>query len=177
MSLLNRFNNETHDGLVLLCADPARGIWSNQVATKVALRAIRTAGTLSTCASAHTLLTVALVNALRCIARKDAQKLTWNLPRTVTKPRLLVISNDNTFLDALSDFNLEAERCVRLKAGQNFADLLRSQIVRFDLTYQTETENIANLVLSDWAGKHVIAPTLLSGFPKSLLPSAISFTV
>lgn len=175
MSMINQFDPSTHDGIVILAADHRRGIYTSQVATKAALKAVRTAGTLPTAASAHTLLSVALCNALRNVSKSQCLKMTVTRP-TGSLPRILVVSDDMTYLDALVAFR-DGIAGPRLKAGKNFHDLIRSQLSRFDLTFKTDVDNIANSMVRDWATKHIIAPALLSGFPTALLPSAISFAV
>jgi hypothetical protein len=172
-----RFDPATEEGLVILACDPKRGIYASQTTTKTALKAIRQAGTLPTTASAHTLLTVALVNALRMVTRKDVAKMSYGLPHGVRKPRLVIISNDPTFLDAVGDFVSKSDNRAVLRAGRNFKDLLGMQLRKFDMTYRTEQENVSALVLGDWAHKAIISPVLLEGVLQSLQPSAVSFTV
>jgi hypothetical protein len=168
-------NFETHDGSVTLAFDRRKGIWAYSLFTKTA-RAIRTAGQISTEASAHTLQAIALTAALRSITRAQANRLAQFAK--LKKPRLVITSLDRDFLEALQA-KMRNDKDVMavnpLRASKQFLTVLAQQLSRFDLTFETpEDGDVLNSVLQNWAVNHLVDKKLVKNLPPALSPSLIS---
>jgi hypothetical protein len=168
-------NFETHDGSVTLAFDRRKGIWAYSLFTKTA-RAIRTAGQISTEASAHTLQSLALTVALRSITRGQANRLAQFAK--LKKPRLLVTCLDEDFLEAL-EAKMRNDKDVMavnpLRTGKQFLTVLAQQLARFQLTFEPpEDGDMSNLVLHNWAANHLVDKKLIDNLPPALSPSLIS---
>ena len=167
-----------YEGSVLLTSNRHIGIWAAAHFTRGS-KSTRQAGQLPTTASAHSLELVALASSLRSITNGQAAKLMQDAPRGVTKPRILVVTADPTFADALlaKMKNDTATLATKpLKAGRNFLFEAARQLARFDLTFETslETDDKSILALKHWAQLNVHSPKAIRGIPASLVPSAVS---
>ena len=173
-----RFDTTTQEGLILLASDRRKGIWVSQSIFKKC-NTVRQGGQLPTSASAHTLELVALCTALRSVTKSQACFLTQNAPCTVTKPRLLIVSADPTFADALRAMMTRDAVTLAtspIKAGRNFLSMAAHQLARFEVTLQTDTtqDDKSILVLRSWADQHIFSPTMMANIPPSLCPTAVS---
>jgi hypothetical protein len=161
-----RFNEATHDGMILLASDRRKGLWSSQSIFKSS-KTIRQGGQLPTTASAHTLELVALATALRWVTKAQASFLVEKAPSDVTKPRVLVVTADPTFADALrAMLTRDAQTLATkpLKVGRNFLAMAAQQLARFDVTFQTDATQVDKsiLTLRNWADQHVFAPKMIA---------------
>lgn len=170
-----RIDFQTHDVLVQVAGDKRKGIWASSVFAKNS-KPIRTAGSLPTTASAHTLLLVALINSLSNISRGQHTRLGKNVPRGIYKPRLVVVTMDASFADALTGLLQRAATAKPLRAGKQFLAIAVQQLARFDVTLQTVSDP-SELALLNWARKHLIEPKLIAGIPSSLSASVVSAVV
>ena len=172
-TLTERFDLTTHDGIVCISADAHKGIWASQTINKLQKKAFRAAGQLPAgAAHAHTLLTVALVNGLRAITKSQASKIIWNLPRGIDKPRIVVVSRHETFIEALQGV-MSNTPTKPLRAGRNFFDVLHAQLRRFDITTLYSPNSAHSLALQTWAADHIIDPKVIAKIPAALRPSAV----
>jgi hypothetical protein len=159
-----RFNEATHDGMILLASDRRKGIWASQSIFKLG-KTVRQGGQLPTAASAHSLELVALATALRWITKPQATFLVERAPSDVTKPRVLMVTADPTFADSLRAMMTRDAATLTtkpLKAGRNFLSMAAQQLARFDVTFQTGTapEDKSLQLLRWWAEEHVFAPRM-----------------
>jgi protoheme ferro-lyase len=173
-----RFNESTQDGMILLASDRRKGIWASQSNLKFA-KTVRQAGQLPTSASAHTLQLVALSTALRSCTKSQASFLVEKAQCNVTKPRILVVTADPTFADALRAMMTRDAATLTtkpLKAGRNFLSMAAQQLARFELTLQTDSKqnDKSIIVLRSWADQHVFSPTMMANMSPSLCPVAAS---
>lgn len=173
-----RFDVNTQDGMILLANDRRKGIWVSQSIFKKC-NTVRQGGQMPTSASAHTLELVALSTALRSVTKSQASFLTLNAPSTVTKPRVLVVTADLTFADALRAMMTRDAVTLAtkpLKAGRNFLSMAAYQLARFEVTLQTDItqDDKSILILRSWADQHIFAPTMVANIPPSLCPTAVS---
>jgi hypothetical protein len=162
-------NFETHDCHLVLACNDRRGLWAAQVQPRYA-RTVRTAGSMPTAASAHTLLTVALISSLRNITKAQEAKMA----RRGRKSRLLIRVLDSTFADALKA-KIKRQDGPRFRAGKNFLMALAQQLARFDIDWETVDQQSPDFnfleSMRHWAGS--MLPD-----PKSILaPSAVSILV
>jgi hypothetical protein len=149
---------------ILLSSDRRSGVWASETLTKGKTR-IRNAGQLPADASSHSLLVVALMAALRSISKRDATRLVEDADWVITKPRVLVVSRSADFGDALHG-KVNGQNGKLLRAGKQFMRELARQVVRFDLTFDTDEENKPILNLRKWAQTSVPDPeSVLSIFP------------
>lgn len=157
--------------------DKRKGLWASSTILKSS-KTVRQAGQLPTSASGHTLELVALASALRSISNSQVSFLMQNAPSSVTKPRLLIMSADKTFSDALRAMMTRDAVTLAakpLKAGRNFLSMVAREIGRFELTLQTdigEDQSIANL--SIWAHERILSPKTVGSIAQALRPTAIS---
>lgn len=162
-----------HDALITLSCDRRRGTWGVQTLVRGS-KTIRTAGQLPTTSTAHTLFAVALVAALGAITRSHAQRLVQTAAQPVAKPRVLVVTDDDAFREALTARDVPTRR--PLRAGRNFVDVLSWQLSRFDVTFSTPDDNSV-LALGNWMGQNLPSPKLIATAPPAFLPRAISRVV
>jgi len=168
-----------HESQVIVTADRRIGIWGSQTFSPVFGKSIRNAGQLPTEASAHTLLLVAVMNSLRGITRRQATKMADLAPRGVLLPRVQVLTNDDSFANALRGFQkVDSAAHKPLRAGRNIIDFARRQFTRFTLDVQVQnSEDRYVEALLDWAKNQVINPELIRRVPLSLRPSAVGTIV
>jgi hypothetical protein len=174
----NDFSFEKYEGSIYLGADHRKGLWANQIATRHR-RATRNGGQLPTASSSHTLHVWSLLNSLRDITKADAAKLIASPKGTViAKPRVLVTAMDPSFLDALQ-LRMQGQKSDTkpLRAGKNFLTELARQLVRFEITFQTDTANTTCYSLKNWLERALPDPKLLSTIPQSLMPSVTSAVI
>lgn len=170
-----RIDFQTHDILVQVAGDKRKGIWASSVFAKNS-KPIRTAGSLPTSASLHTLQLIALATSLRGISKGQHTRLGQNVPRGVYKPRLMAVTMDATFAEALKGLLQRDVTAKPLRAGKNFLNIARQQLARFDVTIQT-VDDPSELVLLNWARKNIVDPKLIAGIPPSLAASVVSAVV
>ena len=165
----------THDGLILLTANRHKGIWATETRLKSGRRT-RTAGQISTSASAHSLLVIGLTAALKSISGRDIRKISRYRER---KARLRVISNDATFSTALQALMKNDEAVIAnvpLRAGKQFLRMLAKQLARFDIELMTDLEDrsYSFQALKDWVQVHVRSPREQELLPAFMLPVVVS---
>jgi hypothetical protein len=107
----------THDILVTVAANPRIGVWGAQIFHRQQAKTVRTAGQLPTEASSHTLQLVALATALRSVTKAQARRMVQNLPRRVPKPRVLVVTSDASFIDAIKAVTSNEQNGKPLRVG------------------------------------------------------------
>lgn len=158
-----------HDGLLLLASDKRRGIWGSQLLTRGA-RTVRTAGQIPTTASAHSLLTVALLNTLNGISRGQAAKLA---PQG-SKMRLVIASSDVEFVAGL-DLLVQGSNALKLRAGKNFIATLVKKLARFDVKAMVpDAGDKGVFILGNWLSVNALHPASFDDLPQSLAPNVIS---
>jgi hypothetical protein len=166
-----------HDGVILLASDKKRGIWANQLVSQTA-RTTRNAGSTSTSASTHSLLTISLASALRGISKGQALKLTKGENR---KPRIVVTCDDKTFMPALEALRQNDKAAVALtplRAGRNFLKMLAFNMARYELTFrELEAGDYTVASLRDWSIKSVVDPKSVDASNLILTPTASSQVV
>lgn len=156
------------EGLITITADKRRGTWASQVLLRGA-RTVRTAGQISTEASAHSLLTVALLNSTS-ISRNQAAKLA----PAGGKMRLVVLSSDVDFVAGINTL-VRSGQSIRLKSGKNFVTALARKLDRFAVNAVVpEADDKSVLILQNWLSIHVFNPSRVSDLPLSLLPTVMS---
>jgi hypothetical protein len=145
----------THDVLLTITGDKRKGLWVNSSFSKASKKAIRSGGQLPTQASLHTLLLVALVNALRAFTKNQYEMLAKQLPPGVTKPRVkVVVVGDGNFADALTGSIAHNSNAPRLKAGRNFHTVAAQVLSRFTLDMSNSRDG-RDRILNDWARKNM----------------------
>lgn len=164
-----------HDGMLLLASDRRKGIWATQLLLRGS-KTVRSAGTIPTTASAHSLQVLALTTALRLISKGQAAKLLQAAPTGITRPRLLVVSSDATFAQALQAKmrgDKETMTTKPLRAGRNLISIAPAQLARFALTFgELEDGDTSILILKSWASQTIHDPK--QELPSALVPSAVS---
>jgi hypothetical protein len=161
-----------YDGRVLITFNKRTGMWAAEVVTTLG-RNTRTAGELPSEASSHTLLSVALTTSLQSITKSSARFIAERAG--TPKPRILVVSANETFLIALEakmkgDKEVMARRT--LKTGKQFLKILAYQLARFSITFETAQRGFeSERILREWMHRHLIR---LSDVPPSLAPSVVS---
>ncbi len=169
-----RIDPSLHEVSVIITGDRRVGVWAFESNNSLHKKWTRCAGQISTSASEHTLLLVALTNALRTVSKGQASRLVQFAPRGVQKPRVRVLTDNYLFADALNDVVpqrvLGDESNRRLRAGKNFLWIARPQLRRFtiDVQLQDRRDPVVEPLL-EWARMNVIDPKM---FP--LAPSAVS---
>lgn len=143
-----RFDERRYDGAIFVGTNRTRGIWANQVQT-LGARVIRNGGRINSSASAHTLLSVALLSALRGVSNATIAHLLSKRRDGRTRVALLVKSIDPSFLPALMALN--ARKTPTLRAVKSLHRPLAVQMARFNLTLETERENNAILAAIKWS--------------------------
>jgi hypothetical protein len=179
-----RFNEATHEGLILLASDSRKGIWAAQEIFKRG-KTVRHGGQLPAEASAHTLELMALCSALSSVTCAQATFLVQSIkPATTTcitstKPRVLVVTADSTFAESLRAM-LRSDRATLatkpLKAGRNFLTMAARQLGRFELTLINDNDtgdddDKSIEVLRNWAKQRLLAP---ASIPHVIFPTAVS---
>lgn len=167
------------DGQILLFASPRRGIWSYEIVLKNNSRNTRTAGQAPTSTSAHGLLVLALLSALKSISKRQASKA---VTHRTNKVRLNIVSSDRTFADALrammlNDMTILVNKPFR--AGRNLLRPLARELARFDVTLTTDADDESYLfqALGNFARLHVRDPKELASLPSILVPVVVSTVV
>lgn len=167
------------DGRIELTADRRRGVWASQTIVYNA-KSVRTAGQAPASTSAHGLLTLALINALKNISKRMANRSIHG--RLVTKTRLQIVTTDATFADALRALMAGDKSTMAAKpfrAGRNFLMMLAKELSRFDVTLETdaEDETYRFRALSNWAQLHVRDPREIEKLPAILSPVAVAHII
>jgi hypothetical protein len=175
---MNRVDFEKFDGQISLWADRRRGIWCNEIVFN-GTRNSRTGGQAPTSTSAHGLLVLALINALRSVSKRQAAKAAGS--RQV-KPRLNIVSCNQKFCDALRAMtrNDKATLAKRpFKAGRNFLRPLARELARFEVSLTTDADDSSYRFqgLGNFARLHVRDPKELAAFPQMLVPVVVSTVV
>jgi hypothetical protein len=170
----NDFRFENYEGSIHLAAVHRRGLFGHQLLLR-GRRTVRNGGSLPSVASVHSLLSVGLMHALNDINRTNIDYLIRTASTAISKPRIRVTAMDPTFCDALQ----ERMRGLRnedkpLRAGKQFLSELARQLVRFDISFQTDTENTTGYSLKNWLTRALPAPSLLATIPPSLMPTVTS---
>src|SRR5208282_1729225 len=135
-----RFDERRFDGAILISASRSKGIWANQIQV-LGARVVRNGGRLNASASNHTLLSVALLSALRGITNATATNLLAKRRDGRAKPAFLVRSIDPTFFPALA--TLTTTRNPTLRSISSLHRPLTRHMARFDLMLETEAANNA----------------------------------
>ena len=168
-----RVDFSKHEVGIILAADATKGLWSFQKITG-RTRTVRQGGQLPTEASAHTLLATALTVALRSHTKNEIQRLLYNAPRGVDKPRIIVTTLDPTFGAAINGIMCESNTAPRLRAGRNFIGVLVQQLNRFQVDFEYVPNDKDAQILGGWIKNTLTDPKLLDRIPSSLRPSAAS---
>lgn len=162
-----KINFRDTEGLVQLAADKRRGVWASQLLLRGA-RTVRTAGQLPTTASAHSLLTVALLNTLNSISRAQASRLAPG------KARLVVLSSDAQFVNGLN-LLVQNGDAATLRSGKNFLTTLAKKLDRFDVTAMLpDADDKGVLILGNWLTVNALHPASFGDLPVSIAPNVIS---
>ena len=161
-----KYDRSKQQGMILLASDHRKGLWANTLITTQS-KPIRTGGQMSTATSAHTLQTVGLAAAMRSILNRDASTLAADAG--LSKPRLLVTSEDEDFLASLSSLTNGRAPEKPLKTGKNFYTLLVGQLRRFDVDWVPLPEDDpTGLILKRWVQKTMPNPKYVSGIYPSV---------
>src|SRR5260370_27164934 len=142
---------------VQVAADNRRGVWASTVFGKNA-KSIRTAGSLPTQASSHTLLLVALTTSLRNITKAQHSYMISTMG--AKKPRVQVVTGDQSFADAMRGLLARDVTAKPLRAGRNFLSVAAQQFARFDVSFVVDEEPSFRTLVT-WANKHVIDPKMI----------------
>lgn len=162
-----KINFRDTEGLVQLAADKRRGVWASQLLLRGA-RTVRTAGQLPTTASAHSLLTVALLNTLNSISRSQVARLASG------KARLVVLSSDAQFVNGLNLLVQNGDAAI-LRSGKNFLTTLVKKLDRFDVTAMLpDADDKGVLILGNWLTVNALHPASFGDLPVSIAPNVIS---
>ena len=132
-------------------------------------RTVRTAGQMPTTATAHSLLTVALLNTLNSISRGQAYKLSPN-----GKMRLVIASSDAEFVNGLN-FLVQNGDAATLRSGKNFLNTLAKKLDRFDVKAMLpDADDKGVLILANWLSVNALHPASFGDLPVSIAPNVIS---
>lgn len=167
-----RFDHAKFDGVVLVGARRARGLWAAQFQT-IGSPVVRNGGRLNASASNHSLLSFGLISALRSITNKMAAELVSKRRDRRNKPVLLLKSTDQTFLPALQAL-MKRQSGPQLRVIRSLHRPLAHQIGRFSLMFETEEHNPAILAALDWADHNTLRPADISDVAPVLLPAAVN---
>jgi len=150
-----------------------RGIWAVQSLVRDK-RTTRSAGSLPSAASAHSLLVVGLTVALRDVTKVQAEKLVRNASIEIAKPRVLITCLDETFGEAMrAKMERRLDETRPLRSGRNFVKELARQISRFDVDWEIDPSNVTCLSLRNWAVKRLPDPKTVSEIPTVLMPTVV----
>ena len=143
-------------------------------------KSVRTAGQAPTSTSAHGLLTLALINALKNISKRTARQSGRDL--LTLKTSLRIVTTDPTFADALRALMAGDKATLASKpfrAGRNLLALLARELARFEVTLETDTEDAKYQfqALGNWAKLHVRDPREIEKLPAILSPVAVAGVV
>lgn len=155
------------DITIRIVADRRRGIWAHMFAHR-GVRAIQQAGRISSTASRHTLLAVALLSTLRGITRKRLERLQI----TNRKARILVQTLDADFGPAVVELLKQPK--TKTKIGRNFRDELIWVCRRFDLAFENGEDEGALLSLLNWSRNGVFGERYLETTPRPFQAIAAS---
>ena len=166
---------DKYDGQILLSAEKRRGIWATNTVLRGS-RAIKTAGRLPTVATAHTLLVVALISALRNITRAQAEELVSSSNLGIRKARIKVVTTDEAFVAALTAMlKRQKNGTPPLRAAKNFLIELARQLVRFDVTLEAANRKSArHRTLKNWSVTTAFDPKAFETISPVLLPTLVS---
>jgi hypothetical protein len=160
--------SDRHDVLILLNTAPHKRLWIASLFMRNCGPAIRTLGRLPY-ANRYSLLSVALVSALRSIKPTHLEKI----KSRNSKLRVKVVVNDSSFaigLKALQD----KEQNDDLRAARNILSDLSALLARYDIDINVERDNKALLSLFNWASKSVYSPLGVGDLPAIFQPSIAS---
>src|SRR5579863_3831214 len=122
-----KFDPNKYEVMISLAADAKLATWVSETTIKNAARTRLSGKMIPASVTRHGLLVTALVNAMRSVQVRQAGAIRSG----VQKPRLLVITDDASLVDALNT------TIAKVKAGRNFTELLEQQLGRFLVTVQT----------------------------------------
>jgi len=167
-----RFDHRAYEGIILIGASRAKGLWANQLQV-LGSPVTRNGGRLSSTATNHSLLTIALVSGLRSITNKMSADLVSKRRNGRNKPSLLIKSIDPTFLPALTSA-MQKQPGPTLRAIRSLHQPLAKQLSRFKLVLEREEQNPAILAALDWAEHNVLPPAGINDVSPVLLPAAVN---
>jgi len=157
-----------HDIQIMLVADHTKGLWAYQMFTTGAVRSVRVGGRLPASAHAHTLLIVALTNALRSVSKKQHRAMAAR--RGTSKPNVsVIVVGGKNFVPALLKAIGHDGGNGAMKAGRNFLGIAAQQMARFNLDLSPSTDVQGHVILQ-WLTQHVYPQSDFSTLPSNLLP-------
>lgn len=157
-----------HDIQITLVADHTKGLWAYQMFTTGAAKSVRVGGRLPASAHAHTLLLLALTNALRSLTKKQHRAMAAR--RGTTKPNVsVIVLGGKNFVPALQKALGHEDGSGTMKAARSFLGIAAQQMARFNLDVSPSTDMQGRVVLQ-WLGQHVYPQSDFSTLPNNLLP-------
>jgi len=166
---------EQFDGVVLIGASRAKGVWAAQYQL-TGIPVTRTGARLNSSATSHTLLTLATTLALQAITTRMAADVITNRTGR-NKPSLLVKTIDETYAGALTS-SLQGQQGPPLRVITSLYTPLARVSKRFNLTFETEQSNPAIFGLLQWVKRSVLLPADVTTadltVPPSLMPMAVN---
>jgi hypothetical protein len=163
-----RIDKTLYDAQLLIVAHSRKGIWAADL--KLGGKPSRwSAGSLPTTATAHSLLAVAIVAALRPLPHRALMELSDYADRRGFRPRLEIVVNDPTFVEALEAAKKQDATGKPFKAGKNFLVSLAQQLARWEITLATNPESKHLFALGNWASRVVIDPTIDAVFTPAVV--------
>lgn len=166
---------EQFDGVVLIGASRAKGIWAAQYQLS-GVPVTRTGARLNSSASSHTLLTLALTLSLLSITTKMAAEITTSRKDGRNKPSLLVKTIDDTYADALTSV-MRGQQGAPLRVVASLYQPLERVSRRFHLTFETESSNPAIYGLLDWTKRSVLLPPDITTADLAVPPALMAMAV
>lgn len=161
-----RFDSTRFDAIIHLASDRRKGIWATQALLNRG-RAIRTAGQMRTEASAHSLLSVALLNSLTNVTRAQATELVRIAEADIIKPRFQIICQEQTFLPSLQE-RMKGQQLTPNRSARHILMQLPKQLARFTFDFVTDPEDSICYSLKNWAHRTVYDRKLIDTIPPAL---------
>ena len=169
-----KFEYQRYEIMTSIAADVGDATWVADTTVKSRAR-VRVSGKFPVSATRHSLLVTALVNALRSIQLRQAEELARLAGQP--KPRLLVVSDDISLVDALAaiisgDKKQIAKRYI--KATPNFTSPLEQQLARFVVAVQMPPAGDGSLLaLRRWS-RFTHATIAMDGLAVEMKPDIVA---
>ncbi|HEY1647489.1 MAG TPA: hypothetical protein VGF96_05890 [Terracidiphilus sp.] len=167
--------HESHDITVQIAADRRKHFWVNSVSLKRG-RSTRTSGFAPREAGQHSLLAIAIVQALLSVSNKDRLRLTTF--NTTRKPSVEILVRDVDFVASIRALvSNDDPRPFGFRAGRNFWSVLVKQLRRFQVTVKVVPLDDGRIgALKVWGATTVVAPRETTDVPAIFLATAVCTT-
>lgn len=146
--------NDRPDIDIRIVADRRRGLWAHKISAR-SQRAVQVTGRVNAEASRNTLLTVALIAALRGVSRRTIETLQPN-PNEKVSIRVATLEPDfgsgvERLMNASSQLDTK-----QLKVGKNLVAELLRLLQKFDVEIVHEPDHTGLLGMLNWSRNAVL---------------------